>query len=225
MSAAPRSPAHVLPVAALPRFDLPITPGGLVVGWERGEPVSLPVFRGRPTRLGLFAAAYVGRLLAFRALGAGARAMVATPRPAAWSGLARFAPHQAVRWGPPGSATPPGGSELSPSLIIDDGGPREPVLRTDLGAWQTQVVLRALLSSVAAGQLRSLDAVAVQRVMPNEVPPLERAFDLPGQTAGWLTRLPDHVVGLVFPGGIRFVNLAPTTVERQLLGAPTRRDG
>ena len=63
----PAVTAHVLPVEALPQLDVPVAPGGLVVGHEGGrQPVVMQLFRNRPTYLGVFAAAYVGKLLAFR---------------------------------------------------------------------------------------------------------------------------------------------------------------
>lgn len=224
MTTVPRVPVHVLPPDALPRFDPPTDSGGLVVGWDRGEPVTVTMFRNAPTRIGVFAAAYVGNLLAFRALAVGALAMVATPRPLFWAGLAQVAPPNSLRRVPPNAATPPGSSPLSPLLVLDDAtGPDERVLRTDLGAWQTQVVLRS--SQPPSGRLRPFDLVVVQQVPLSALPLLARTFDLSGQHADWLSRLPDDIIGLVSPGRVQFVNLAPTPVEQQCFGPPTRRDG
>jgi hypothetical protein len=221
----PAVTAHVLPVDALPQLDVPVTPGGLVIGHEgQQQPVIMQLFRNRPSYLGVFAAAYVGKLLALRALALAAQVAVATPRPAVWQPLAGAAPAGWVVQAPPGAATPPAGTPIGPSMVLDDAGMGEAQLRGDLGAWQTQVVLRPFATPQMASQLRSFDVVVLQRTQPESVQSLQATFGLPEQTAQWLPRMPDDTVAVLAAGDIRFVNLAPTALEHAAFGPPTRLD-
>jgi len=223
--ARPGVPGHVLPVDALPQLDVPVSHGGLVIGHEGQQPVTVQLFRNRPGYLGVFAAAYVGKLLAFRALAMAAQVAVMTPRPAVWQPLAGAAPPGWVVPAPAGAPTPPAGTPIGPSLVLDDAGMGEAQLRGDLGAWQTQLVLRPFATPQLAGQLRSFDLVVLQRTQPEAVPPLQVTFGLPEQTGQWLPQMPDDTVAVVSPGQVRFVNLAPTAAEHAAFGPPTRLDG
>jgi ESX secretion system protein EccE len=224
-AARPGVPAHVLPADALPQLDVPIDGGGLVLGVEQQQPVVIQLFRGRPTYLGLFASAYVARLIAFRALAVAAQVAVVTPRPAIWQPLIRTAPAGWVVAAPPGFATPPAGTPIGPSLLLDDAGMGEAPLRGDLGAWQAQVVVRPFATPHSVNQLRSFDAVALQRVQPEAVQPLQLSFGLPDQVARWLPQMPDNTIAVLAGGQVRFVDLAPTQAEVAAFGKPTRLDG
>src|SRR5262249_36771664 len=150
-----------------------VSHGGLVIGLEgQQQPVTVQLFRNRPGYLGVFAAAYVGKLLAFRALAMAAQVAVMTPRPAVWQPLAGTAPPGGVVPAPAGAAPPPAGTPIGPSLVLDDAGMGEAQLRSDLGAWQTQLVLRPFATPQLASQLRSFDLVVLQRTQPEAVPPL-----------------------------------------------------
>jgi hypothetical protein len=223
--ARPGVPAHVLPADALPQLDVPIDAGGLVLGHEQQQPVVIQLFRNRPTYLGLFASGYVARLLAFRALALAAQVAVLTPRPNNWQSLVAAAPSGWVVPAPPNSPTPPAGTAIGPSLVLEDAGMGEAQLRGDLGAWQAQVILRPFATPHSVGQLRSFDAVALQRVQPEAVQPLQLSFGLPDQTAQWLPQLPDDTIAVLAGGQVRFVSLAPTSVELSAFGKPTRLDG
>lgn len=224
--AGPAVAGHVLPAEALPQLDLPLAVGGLVVGHEaKQQPVIVQLFGNRPTHVGVFAAAYVAKLLAFRALAVGAQVAVLTPRPAVWQSLIQVAPAQWAATFPPAVSTPPGGTAGRPTLVMEDAGMSELHLRTDLGAWQTQVVVRPFVTPQMTGQLRSLDAVLLQRTQPEAVGPIQATFGLAEQTAQWLPRMPDDTVALIGSGQLRFVNLVPTLAERTAFGPPTRLDG
>jgi ESX secretion system protein EccE len=225
IGARPGVAAHVLPADGLPQLDVPIDPGGLVLGREGQSPVVVQLFRGRPTYVGLFAGAYVARVIAFRALAVAAQVAVMTPRPAVWQPLVRSAPAGWVVPAPPGAPTPPAGTPIGPSLVLDDAGMGEAQLRGDLGAWQAQVIIRPFATPHSIGQLRSFDAVALQRVQPEAVQPLQFTFGLPDQTAQWLPQMPDDTVAVLAGGQVRFVNLSPTQAELSAFGQPTRLDG
>jgi hypothetical protein len=217
---------HLLPVDALPQLDLPLTAGGLVLGHSRPQqPVVIRLFGNRPTSVGIFAAAYVARLLAFRALAVGAQVSVLTPRPAGWQALIAAAPPRRVTVGRPGLPTPAGNSPVRPLLLCEDVGAGEATLRRDLAAWQTQVLLRPFVTPQLIGPLRSFDLVVLQRIQPEAVYPIQLAFGLPDRTAQWFARMPDHTVAALAGGRVEFVNLVPTSTETGALGPPTRRDG
>jgi hypothetical protein len=226
MSTWPAVAGHVLPADALPQLDLPLAVGGLVVGHEtQQQPVVVQLFRNLPTHVGVFAAAYVAKLLAFRALAVGAQVTVVTPRPAIWQPLIQAAPAQWVAALPPAAATPSGGTAGQPSLVVEDVGMDQVQLRSDLRAWQTQVVVRPFVTPQMTGQMRSFDAVLLQRTQPEVAYPVQSTLGLSEQNAKWLPQMPDETVALIGSGQVRYINLVPTTAERAVLGAPTRLDG
>jgi hypothetical protein len=222
----PATAAHLLPSDALDQLDVPLTSAGLVLGHTSpGQPVVLRLFSHRPTSAGIFAAAYVSRLLAFRALAVGAQVVVLTPGPARWQPLVAAAPPRRVTLHPPGLATPTGNTVVRPLLLCEDiGAGGAATLRRDLGGWQTQVQLWPYVTPQLIGPLRSFDLVVLARVQQEAVYPLQLAFGLPERAAGWLARMPDDTVAALGDGQIQFVSLAPTAIETAAFGPPTRHD-
>jgi hypothetical protein len=217
----PATRGHLLPVEALAALDVPLSAGGLVLGHIRpGEPAVVRLFGNRPTYVGVFAAAWVARLLAYRSLAVGAQVTVLTGQRARWQSLAGAAPRGRVALDRPGRSTPAGNSPVRPLLLIEDLGAGEAPLRRDLSAWQTQLQLRPYVTPQQIAPMRSYDLVVLQRVPPEAVHPIQLAFGLDPRTAGWFARLPDGTVAALAGGRVQFVNLAPTGIE-----APTRRDG
>jgi hypothetical protein len=226
VSGEPATGAHLLPVAALPQLDVPLAAGGLVLGQSRpGQPVVVRLFGNRPTYVGIFAAAYVGRLLAFRSLAVGAQVTVLTPRPVSWQSLVGAAPRRRVTLDRPGQPAPAGNTAVRPLLLGEDVGAGEAPLRRDLSAWQTQLQLRPYVTPQLIAPMRSYDLVVLQRVPPEAVRPIQLAFGLPADTARWFAQLPDDMVAALAGGRVQFVNLVPTQVETTAFGPPTRRDG
>lgn len=215
-------PAHTVGRAALPGLELPLAGGGLVVGQDRdGQPVVARVFRQRPTRVGVFGNVHVVTLLAFRALAHGAQVVVVSPRPPAWAPLVRAAP--AGPWVtvvPPGSPTPPSGSVLRPSLLVEDTGVGQSRVRHDLGAWQCGVSVEPSLTDAVGPALAACDLVVVQRAALQATAPLRDALALPVDALQWLPQMPDDVFALAAPGALRFVRVAPTQVELATFGPP-----
>ena len=220
----PARGAHLLPVDALPQLDVPLTTGGLVLGHIRQQPVVVRLFGNRPTYVGIFAAAYVARLLAFRALAVGAQVTVLTPGPARWQSLASAAPPRRVAVDRPGLPTPTGNTAVRPLLLCEDVGAGEHPLRRDLSAWQTQAQLWPFVTPQLIAPLRSFDLVILQRIQPEAVHPVQRAFGLPEQTARWFAQMPDDTVAALAEGRVQFVNLLPTSTETAAFGPPTRHD-
>ncbi|MBI1758910.1 MAG: hypothetical protein HYR62_06755 [Actinobacteria bacterium] len=217
---------HVLQTDALPQLDIPLAPGGLVVGHDgHRQPVIARIFRDRPTQIGVFGAAYLGKLLAFRALAVAAQVSVLTPRPATWEPLVRAAPAQWAAIMPAGTLSPHGATATRPSLIVEDAGMGEAQLRSDLGSWQTQAVLRPFVTPQMEGLLQAFDLVLVQRAQPETVPTIQAAFGLPEAITRWLPQMPDDTVALIAVATAQFVNLAPTSIEETVFGPPTLLDG
>lgn len=215
---------HGVPEAGAGQLDLPLAPGGLVIGQEARQPLVLRFFRFQPTHVAMFAAPYVARILGYRALALGAQVVIVSGRPSVWETLARSAPPGPawVSVVPPNSPTPPAGSIVRPSLIIDDGGSGS---RRDLGPWQTVVSVMPYVTAQALSSLHSFDLLVLQRVAPEHVGPVRAGFNLPVDTAQWLPRMPDDTIAVAERGRVRFANLGVTQNEGFALGQPTRADG
>lgn len=221
----PGAVSHSLPEAATGQLDPALTRGGVVVGQEGRAPLVVRLFRSRPTRIGVFAAGYVARVLAHRALAVGGRVVISTERSAAWSSLVRAAPAGPawVSVVPPGAPAPPAGTMLRPVLLVDDARPDEDP-RRELGPWQTGVVVRPFLTPRNVAWLHSYQLIVLQRMAPEAVGPVRAAFSLPAEAAQWLPRMPDDTIALAERGRLRFANLAVTDVERSAFGSPTRQE-
>lgn len=218
-----RCPAHTLAAEALHNLDLPTSDGGLVVGQEPdGQPVVVRLFRKRPTRVAAFGGVHVVMLLAFRALAHGAQVVVISPRPPAWAPLVQAAPPGPawVTVVPPGSATPPAGSMLRPSLLVEDTGVGQSRVRHDLGTWQSAISVEPSVTEAVTPTLASCDLAIVQRPALQAARPLQDAFALPPDALRWLPQMPDDVLALAVPGKLRFVRVVPTQVEQATFGPP-----
>lgn len=224
----PHTGAHLVPVDALSRFDVPVDPVGVLLGRTRERaavPVSVQLFRAAPTQIVLVTAAYVARLLALRAQATGALVQVATHRPDGWRPLVAAGARGRTVVEAPDAPLPTHATPGSPLLRCDDVGPGGASLRGDLGAWQARAVIQDLIPPRALPALPTFDLAIMQRVAPDVAHPVQVAFGLPPEVADWLPQLPDDVVAVLTPGRARIVGLSPTRVERDLLGAPVRRDG
>jgi type VII secretion protein EccE len=232
LAAALRLPPHSVPANALEELAAPLGHGGLVVGvWPDSVPAIIPIFRETPTQVGVVGTEHVALLLAGRAIAVGARVDIVTVRPAMWAPLALAAPHDGgwVTIHPPGSETPPAGTSVRPSLVIDDvgdeaheadGAHRGHGSRADLGAWQTALTLRRHLSAENAGTMSSYELVFLERVTAATARLARSALNLPDAQARMLPMVPDESVAVVTGGNLVVLRLAVTSVERALFPAP-----
>lgn len=222
-----RATPHRLPVEALPALDVPTDRGGLVVGQDpNGQSVVLRLFRPAPVRIGVYGAGYFVTLLAFRALAHGAQVVVVTARPGPWAPLVRAAP-PGPAWVsvlPPASPTPPAGSMLRPSLLVEDADVGQGGVRHDLGTWQAAVTFEPVLTD-AAQSMRSFDLAVLARPGRLSLRPVQDAFRLPADAVRWLPQMPDDVLALVTPGRCGFVRLVPSAVEQTTFGRPPAGSG
>ena len=226
MTTGPSTGAHLLAAETLPRFDLAVECGTVFVGVnDVGAPTAVQLFRSQPTQVMLVTAAYVARLLALRALAAGAAVRMVTSRPQGWQPVAACVPPGRAAFVAPDAAQPPESTPDLPLLRCDDLGPGGAGTRSDLGAWQSRLIVQDFTPASAVPGLRAYALVVLQRVRPDLAHPLQAAFGLSAQVAGALPRMPDDVIALLAPGRTTFVRLVPSLVETSLLGAPVRHDG
>lgn len=207
----------------MPALDLAVERGGLVMGQEPdGASVILTLFRAVPVRIGVFGSGYLVNLLSFRALAQGAQVVIVTARPPQWAPLVRAAPPGPawVAVVPPASPTPPAGSMLRPSLLVEDADVGQGGVRHDLGAWQASVTFEPAITDTAVPALRSFDLAVLARPSPQALRPLQDAFRLPAESLRWLPQMPDDVLAVAVPGRCRFIRLVPTQVERATFGPP-----
>jgi hypothetical protein len=202
-------------------LDIPIGPAGIALGMEQpGAPALVRLFRPRPTTVGLFGPTKLARLLALRALGAGAQVCVRTPRPAPWTALHPLAPGETpwLTLLPPGSPLPAPGTGRLPWLLVDEGEPGGTAAPYQPGPWQAVLTVQPPLGPTAVGSIRSYDLLVLHGVASQAVEPLRAATGIAERSAKWLSRMPDDVVALIADGETRYVVMAASAAERAALG-------
>jgi type VII secretion protein EccE len=182
---------------------------GLVLGRGEHGLVTMPFFQGTPFRTALLSDSRLARVLALRAVGAGAYVRVVTSRPGLWSPLRKW-----LELVPPGT-DPVEGTALGPWLVLDDatGAAGEPA------PWCARA---DLLSEPSPGLLGDYPAVLLHRPATAAIDALDRAFGLPRSAAHGLRMMPRHAVALVRPGSVELVDLMPTAEESTLLNEDDR---
>jgi hypothetical protein len=222
-----RTAGFELDVDALDILELPTGPAGLVLGVDaHRRPAVVRLFREQSTRVTLVGGMYAVRLLVLRALGFGARVIVQTERPAAWSGWPSWVTGRQDRLvlASPGAVVSAGGTADSPALVISDTGLSPHAAPPNLGPWQTQLTVLPQLTAHGFAALGQSDVLVFQRLRPEEAIAAGGALRLTPDVAAELQSMPDDVIALRGGGTDRYVWLEPTPVERDALGAP-QRDG
>jgi hypothetical protein len=208
---------------------IPGAGGGVVLGTEAdGEPVVVPFFTAsRGTRVCVIGDSALPKVIALRAIDAGARVQVVTSAPDNWFRLRGRAGLSAERLAvvPPGTPPPLNGRRVQLRMILDDtrgdgsGAPRVS------NPWQAFVTtLSARDVTVAA--LRGLDAIVLYRSSPACRAAVGAALRLPDSVVRSLHGIPRDVVAVVNAGQVRLVPLQPDASECALfteLGLPIWR--
>ena len=211
--------------AAVSRLAVRPDTGGLVLGVDPvGSPVHLPAPAGQARTVVCIGGLQLGRHLAFRALGAGARVAVASGRAGQWSTLqGRVGGRAALPVQPLGDFDLRGAGPARPVVAVLDAGAR-PARPGRLPAWTLLVVLLPFLDPDAVPLVTAADAVVAARTSPDEAAALGQALGLDRSTSSLVPGLPDDRVLLV---GRRVVpvDVAPTWLEAEVLGPLTRLDG
>ncbi len=208
---------------------IPVADGGVILGTAPGgEPVRVPFFTETGgTRCAMIGDQSIAKLMAKRALDAGARVQVVTSEPDEWFRLRGHAglPPERLTVVDPGTAPPPDGTRRSPWIVMDDtgiltgDGPGIPPVSNPWQAFWAVSSARAL----AVAAVRGLDAIILYRSSPFCRAVAVAALRLPESAARSLTGIPRDVVAVASAGGVRLVPLKTDAAECALfteLGLP-----
>jgi ESX secretion system protein EccE len=215
---------HSPPARVVDGLDLTIGPAGLMIGNNRqGGPVVARSFRPEQTRALMVGGFRCAQLLALRAMALGARVVVQTARPHVWEPFVRGAavPGESIAVIPPGrSIGIAAGSALYPVFLVVDVGPVGADTRPGAG-WQATLVVRDEFTAADVDLASRADLLLLQPLRPEEATLVGTALGL-GDTAQWLTRIRADMLGVVNRRAVRWVALAQTPIESQLIGPPVR---
>lgn len=210
---------HAAPDEALDQLQLRAGSVGLLLGRGRaGEPVTLRLFRHRPTRVVLVADAWAAQLVTFRALRFGARVVVFTPEPAGWIDLGRRATGRTDRVTvlAPGAPVNRPASADSPVLRVYVGDAPGP----DLPQWTASLTVMPPLTVTDLGirpdraiLFAGVDVVLAQRLTPREVAALAPVLRLPRDLQQALPSLPDGVLAALSRTGTQYAWTGPPGAE------------
>lgn len=181
---------------------------------------TVPFFAAeRGTRAAVIGETALPKLMALRALAAGARVHVVAAQPADWLRLRSLAGTSAegMTVVHPGTPLPADGTRTTPRVIIDDSGaasfPAQPALT--LAAQRPWQAVLAVLSRhlVTIPALRGLDAIALHRSTPACRAAVVGALSLPAPVVRSLHGIPRDVVAIASAGTVMLVPLTPAELE------------
>jgi hypothetical protein len=200
--------------------------GGVVLGTAvDGEPVVVPFFTARRgTRIAVIGDPALPKLIAHRAIDAGARVQVVTPAPGDWFRLRGRAGLSAERLAivDPGAPPPPDGTRAEPWMIMDSTG-----APGGSYPWRQTFVAISNARRVTVAALRGLDAIVLYRSSPACRAAVVAATRLPDSAVRSLHGIPRDVVAVVSAGMVRLASLQPDASECALfteLGLPIWRN-
>jgi hypothetical protein len=185
---------------------------GLVLGDDdRGNPVSISIFRPRATRMLVLGDAELTMLIAFRSLALGALIAVHSPRPLYWSPLAEHsADMERSAW-----ARPRDWPER-PRLTVIDGESRDDPPPDK--PWATRLESWTDITTSNVDGLAAFDIVVIRRPPPDQAALLAAALALDDAQAAAIAGDPatGDVITVASRGTVHRVHLARTAVEVQL---------
>ena len=184
-----------------------------------GNPVAIRFFRPeRATRTAVIGDPALPKLLALRALSAGATVRVATSQPEEWLKLRDTGRPPTGRMAvvPLGTPPPSDPGSAAPWMIIHDT-PAEP----PAPAGPCQAVVSVLgTEPVEPDALRGLDSVLLYRSTPAWRAAVTAAMNLPMPAARWLQGIPRDVVAVAWTGVVTLVQLTTDASVRALVQQP-----
>ncbi|WP_309238725.1 hypothetical protein [Actinoplanes aureus] len=217
---------HSISRAGLRRVTVtPSTGAGLLLGKDRQQsPVPLRLFAPEPIRVALVGGVWAAQLLIFRAFSLGARAIVVTSEPQAWSGFGERATGQYNRLTVLSSDQGgfPGGTAQTPTLTVYDLGMIGPATAPPLGPWHTQLTILRQLDRPGVAALQEAQLVLLQRLGGDEATLASATLRLRPQSGQFLQFMADDMVALIADGTERHLFLHQTGVEQQYVGLPRR---
>ncbi|MEU4427316.1 hypothetical protein AB0F81_42390 [Actinoplanes sp. NPDC024001] len=217
---------HAVPRAGLRGVTVtPSSGAGLLLGRDRQHsPVPLRLFGPEPVRVALVGGVWAAQLLIFRAFSVGARAIVVTSEPQAWSGFGERATGQYNRLTVLSSDQGgfPGGTAQTPTLTVYDLGVTGPATAPPLGPWHTQLTILRQLDRPGVAALQDAQLVLLQRLGGDEATLASSTLRLRPQSGQFLQFMADDMVALIGDGTERHLFLHQTGVEQQYVGLPRR---
>ncbi|WP_203660650.1 hypothetical protein [Actinocatenispora rupis] len=223
--AALRVGSHMASSAALDEIRVSAAGSGLLLGHDRdSKPVQVRLFRPEATRVTLLGGLWASRLLAFRALGLGARVVVFTSRPDQWDGFGQWATGRSDRVAvlPAERPVALSATPRTPALLIYDVGLLGAANRPVLGPWQTQLTVLHQLTAYGFPAVQEANLVMMQRLHTTEALSVGSVLRLTDEATRLLTALRDDMLALVGASADRYVWTNPTAIEQQRFGAPHR---
>jgi len=216
--------SHPAAADSLNELELFAGGAGLVLGVnQHNEPVTLRLFRPEPTRMVVVGGLRFAQLLAFRALALGAQVVVQSARPAAWGTFARVmsSPNDAIRLVPPGTVLDQTPNQARPRLVVQDSGPSVGGHEVGRTGWSVTMSVREELTAWDVDVLGVADVVLMQPLTPTEAELSASVLGL-SEMKHSLSGIRADLVTVVSQGTVRWTLIAPTSVERQLIGVPNR---
>ncbi len=210
---------------ALQRVVLPLGGSGLLLGRDSSEsPVLVRLFRPEPTVVTLVGGWWAARLVAFRALAAGASLAVHSAAAAEWGGFGEMATKQpgSMAVVDPVSVSAVPATRRRPVLYVHDSSGAVGTPVPALGAWQTALVVLPQLTGVGARLLADAHACLLQRLTESEAVIAASMLWLAKQSVTEVQMMSDDMIALVGGGANRYVWLTMTSVERHYFGSPRR---
>ncbi|SFB40555.1 hypothetical protein SAMN05216266_11087 [Amycolatopsis marina] len=216
---------HLAPAAALDQLQLTATSFGVALGRDQsGAPVPVTLFRPRPVRAVVLGDLWAAQLVAFRALGFGARVVVLTARPAQWQHLGQWATGRGDRVAvvEPGTPVDSVASPDAPVLRVADLAPGQQPQSADLSGWQTELsVIRGLAPDTMA-LVHEADLLLAQRLAAQEVATLAAWRGLEQHACHAVQMLHDDMLAVLSGTEVGYVWTDPTSTEISALGRPGR---
>ena len=210
----------------LDRLELRTAGAGLVLGInQQTAPVTARLFRPEPTRTMLVGGLKCAQLIAFRALGLGARLTVRSARLGTWETFIRgtgVLPHEVDLLTPGASADRPT-SAAKPQLVVQDtGSSADEHDYRDGGGWRATLTVREELTAWDIDALVRADLAIMQPLAETEAALAASALHM-ASIQQWISQIREDMVTLINRGTARWAPLSPTQIERNLIGHPTRR--
>lgn len=216
---------HSTSVSGANRLARPTPPTGLLLGADvMNQPVTVRFFRAEPTRVVLVGGVWAAQLLAMRALAMGATVVVMTVDPPVWAAFRDRVISPASRLvvlhgEQPGRAV---STVRQPVLVVYDLGTSGPIAPVTIGPWQTDTVVLRRLAASGTPAFQQCDLLVTQRLDAAEAETVQGVLRLVDRDAALLQQMENEMVALIGGGADRYLWLRQTSVERQVLGPPSR---
>ncbi|OYN92741.1 hypothetical protein [Parenemella sanctibonifatiensis] len=193
-------------------------PSGLLVGEAAGGPVTVRLFRNRPTRILTTVPEYMLWLFAFRCVSLGAHLSILADEHRRWQALAGTVERcgGTVDLLGKGGVVPSQGRPYRPSLVVDDASFYDG-LQAPLGPWQAMLAQVDAAASGAVHWLRSADMALLSPANSRTVENLRRAYALNQRQTKMCANLDGNEAVLVMPRRVVRVQIPPTQSEYRLL--------